>query len=93
MTGITNNTETLTLLRLIKLFIQLNPFCTSRDIVSFFSSERYGIQTQYDAKSIGRLIKGYSNTSSDKYWWFDIEIIENKSAGNRYYCKLSGDVE
>ena len=70
--------------KLIKMYIQFNPECTSAQIQDHFINNEYGLKKDYTSHNITNIIRKYVNT---QYSWFNVEIIRETDKPLKYKVK------
>lgn len=74
------NNSDLIMAKLIKLYIIKNPDCTSKQMVSFFNENDFGLMKNYSSRQIGVLIKN----SNKNYKWFNVSIKVGRGGVSKY---------
>ena len=62
--------------KLIKMYIQFNPECTSTQIHEHFKNNEYGLMKDYTSHNIANIIRkyiNYANSPNTGYSWFNVE--------------------
>lgn len=80
MVMVNSENSDLTMAKLIKLYIIKNPDCTSKQMVSFFNENNFGLRKKYSARQIGVLIKN----SNRNYKWFNVSIKTTRGNVSKY---------
>lgn len=76
--------------KLIKMYIQFHPKCTSTQIYEHFKNNEYGLMKEYTSKNIANIIRkyiNYNNTPNTQYSWFNVEIIRETGKPLKYEVK------
>lgn len=76
--------------KLIKMYIQFNPECTSIQIHEHFKNNEYGLKKDYTSHNIANIIRkyiNYANIPNTQYSWFNVEIIRETGKPLKYKVK------
>lgn len=76
--------------KLIKMYIQFHPKCTSAQIQDHFINNEYGLMKDYTSTHIAGIIRkyvNYANFPNTQYSWFNVEIIRETGKPLKYKVK------
>ena len=76
--------------KLIKMYIQFNPGCTSTQIHEHLKNNEYGLMKDYTSSHIAGIIRkyiNYANFPNTQYSWFNVEIIRETGKPLKYKVK------